>query len=273
MRLSIVHCGLLSLMMLKPLPAWAAGNLEFVWEDRFSRSEQARLSAWVEETVRAVETLVGPFPMPIRVYFHRREGTGEPVPWAHTWRGRPQSVHFHVDTAFSTRSFRHDWTAPHELSHLILPYLGENHAWFAEGFASYLQYPVMQAMGVLSPSAARERLRRNLAQAREDYRHHGTPFPRAAPRLRQEGRYPVLYWGGAAYFLQVDAALARRGTDLQAVLADYMACCRRNHDSLSDLIRDLDRVSNGSTFATVLARFQSRPGFPEIPRPARETEP
>ena len=266
MRLFPLCCALLFLAMFKPLPVGAAGALEFVWEDRFSQREQKRLTAWIEETTKALESLVGPFPMPIRIHFYRREGAGEPVPWAHTWRSLPQSVHFYVDPAFSLRAFRHDWTAPHEISHLILPYLGQRHAWFAEGFASFMQYPVMQAMGVLSADDARQRLQHNLARARRDYRHHRTPFARAAPKLRREGRYPTLYWGGAAYFLQVDAALARQGTDLPAVLADYLACCRRPHDRLDRLVRDLDRLSGGEAFRTGLARFQSEPGFPEAPR-------
>jgi len=265
MRLFPLCYALLFLAMFQSLPVGASGTLEFVWEDRFSQRERARLTAWIEETTNAVESLVGPFPMPIRVHFYRRDGAGEPVPWAHTWRGHPQSVHFHVDPAYSMRAFRHDWTAPHEISHLILPYLGQRHAWFAEGFASFLQYPVMQAMGVLSADEAQQRLQRNLARARLDYRHHRTPFARAAPELRREGRYPTLYWGGSVYFLQVDTELNRRGTDLPAVLADYLACCRQPHDSLNRLLRDLDRLSGSKAFGASLARFQSEPGFPELP--------
>ncbi len=205
--------SLLAALLLCVLPASvpaevSSSGLRFVWLDDFSAAEQAKLAVWVEETYAAVVRLAGPLPVPTRVYFHRRDGAREPVPWAHTQRSSRQGVHLHVDPRFPLADFRRDWTAPHELSHLILPYLGRRHAWFAEGFASYLQYAVMQTMGVLSADEARRRYQRNLERAERGYEHPRRPFVAAAPRLRAEGKYPVMYWGGAAYFMQVDRALA-----------------------------------------------------------------
>ena len=74
-----------------------------------------------------------------------------------------------------------------------------------------------------------------------------------------------MYWGGAAYFLQVDAALRERGTDLIEVLQAYTACCRRNRASLEALLTELDGLSGGDAFTRTLARFRSEPGFPELP--------
>jgi hypothetical protein len=250
-----------------PTPGAGAGDqpaLRFVWVDEFDSVEQAKLTAWIEETHAAVVDLVGPFPMPVHVYFHRRDGAREPLPWAHTRRRVPQGVHFHVDPRYSGNAFRRDWTAPHELSHLILPYLGRRHAWFSEGFASYLQYPVMQAMGVLSDAEAQRRYRRNLERAERGYPYRGQPFVEAAAELQAEGKYPVMYWGGAAYFMQVDRALADDQSSLVAVLRDYLACCRRNRHSLPALLSDLDRVSGTPSFTALYADFRSRDGFPDF---------
>ena len=144
-------------------------ELTFEWVDEFTADEQAKLTAWVREVHGAVERIVGPLPVDVRTYMHRRDGAREPVPWARTQRYRGQGVHFHVDPAYSLDAFRHDWTAPHELSHLILPYVGARHAWFAEGFASHMQYRVMQAMGVLSGTEAERRYRRKLESAERNY--------------------------------------------------------------------------------------------------------
>lgn len=242
-----------------------AAELTYVWEDAFSETERARLVSWVEEAAAGVETLVGAFPMDVEIHFHRRAGAREPVPWANTRRGRVQGVHFHVDPRFPPAAFRRDWTAPHELAHLVLPYVGRQHAWFAEGFASFMQYQVMHAMGVLSDEAAASRLRQRLARAARDYDYPDRSFADAAPSLRAEGRYPVMYWGGAAYFLQVDDTLRRHDTNLIAVLRDYTACCRRNRASLEALIGQLDELSGSDAFATTLARFRSERGFPQLP--------
>jgi len=259
--------ALLTVLIVAVLPAAAAADtastgLHFVWLDDFDAAERVKLTEWIEETHAAAVRLTGPFPMPVRVYFHRRDGAREPVPWAHTQRSRDQGVHFHVDPRFPLADFRRDWTAPHELSHLILPYLGRRHAWFAEGFASYLQYAVMQSMGVLSADDARRRYRRNLQGAERDYEHLRRPFVAAAPRLRAEGKYPVMYWGGAVYFMQVDQALVERGSSLQSILRDYLACCRRDRDGLHSLLEELDRLAGAAVFSERLRLFESEPGFP-----------
>lgn len=245
-----------------------AQPLTLIWEDVFNAAEQAMLGEWVERTRRALEALVGPYPMNVRVHFHRRDGAGEPVPWAHTQRQGGQAVHLHVDPAFTLDDFLNDWTAPHEFSHLMLPYVGRRNAWFSEGFASYLQYPVMARLGVLSTRQARQRLDQRMRRAERDYPYPDQPFVEAAPRLYAARRYPVMYWGGAAYFDQVDRALRDSGSSLIAVLRQYVACCRRDRAGLDELIGELDAISGGAAFRTRYAALRVEPGFPAIPSTA-----
>lgn len=254
------------LVLLTGLAAEARGTVAYLWRDDFSAAEREKLTAWVGETVAALETLVGPFPMDVRVYIHRRDDASEPVPWANTQRYRGQGVHFHVDPDYPLRAFREDWTAPHELSHLILPYLGDAHAWFAEGFASYMQYQVMEAQGVLTAGEAARRYRRNFEAAERGYDYGDRTFPEAAPKLRAERKYPVMYWGGAAYFMQVDDALQHSGSSLAVVLRRYLACCRRNHGELEALLTELDRIAGADTFRQLHQRLLEEPGFPTYPR-------
>jgi hypothetical protein len=248
--------------LLSALPVSAA--VRFDWHDTFTPEEQTKLTQWVTSTVAGVESLVGPYPFDVHVNMYRIDGAREPVPWANTRRGSRQGVNFHVDPSFDLDAFQRDWTAPHELSHLILPYLGRKHSWFAEGFASYMQYQVMMATNQLSASDANARYLTRLDRARRDYRYNDAPFVSAAPKLRQERKYPVMYWGGAAYFLQIEDALAASSdTSLIAVLRDYFQCCRANRKSFNKLISDLDRLSGSSLFSQRLDTFRTRPGFPE----------
>ncbi len=245
------------------LAATGSADVRIQWQDPFSAAEQQKLRSWIEETVAGVERLVGPYPFDIHIHMHRADGAREPVPWANTRRGSQQGVNFHVNPDFSLDAFLTDWTAPHELSHLVIPYLGSKHSWFAEGFASYMQYQVMQATGQLTPKEASHRYLSRLDKARRNYRFDDRAFASAAPKLRAERKYPVMYWGGAAYFLQVDAALRANGSArLIDVLARYMSCCRRNRKDLDRLVADLDRISGSSEFSSHLARFRTEPGFP-----------
>jgi hypothetical protein len=240
-----------------------ASNIRFHWEDSFTPAEQKKLVRWLTETQAALEALVGPLPMTTHLYMHRARAD-EPVPWANTERSSRQGVHFHVDPSHSLEAFREDWTAPHELSHLIIPYVGRNNSWFAEGFASYMQYQVMNAMGVLDEASMNDRYLRNFQRAERAYKHPQRPFAKAAARLRAERKYSTMYWGGAAFFQQIDQHLKRaERSGLIALLRNYVDCCRRNRVNLDGLAKQLDRIAGTDAFKRGLTRFRTEPGFPD----------
>ncbi|MEM9304851.1 MAG: hypothetical protein AAGE01_22250, partial [Pseudomonadota bacterium] len=194
----------LSLVLL--LAASAASAVpRWHWEDDFSRREQARLVAWIEHADRGIEALFGDLPFAYDVHFHRLDNRGEPVPWANTskrYNGR--AVNFHVDVRHSQEDFIADWTASHEISHLLFPYVGRDGMWFAEGIASYIQYQAMYANGVLSWEQAIRRYADRFDRAERTSRVGNTPVAEMPRNIRQSRAYVRMYWGGAAYFLEVD---------------------------------------------------------------------
>ena len=147
-------------------------------------------------TYAGVADLVGPLSIPIRVEVHRQANASEPVPWAQTVRRRPQGIRLYVDPTFDDAALLDDWTVAHELSHLILPYLGRSEAWFSEGFASFMQFRVLEAMGRIDDGHAQQLIDRRIDRARADPLIASTPFAHAGSKLRGAGRYPTLYWGG-----------------------------------------------------------------------------
>lgn len=233
------------------------------WNDGFSDEEQTLLASWIAHTVSAVESLVAPFPFDLHIHFHRLIDRGEPVPWANTRRGPRQGVDFHVDPSFPLESFYADWTAPHELSHLLIPSLGRDSSWFAEGFASYMQYQVMRHMGEMEGADIAAAYRVRMARAQASYRLPESPLPTAAPELRRSGDYPTYYWGGAVYFLRADTALRARGLGgLSGLLREYMACCRRREAGLAGLLQQFDELTGTSLFDELMEEFRVEPGFP-----------
>ncbi len=234
------------------------------WKDRFTTAEQQKLRAWSSEVITHVEKLVGPLPFKFHINIYRQDGASEPVPWANTRRGHKLGVDFYVDPAYPLDAFRNDWTAAHEFSHLILPYLGARHAWFAEGFASFMQYQVMESMSVLSKHEKGHRYTRSLDTARRNFAYPARPFVKTITRLRRDGKYSVMYWGSAVYFLQINDYLLRsQGSGLIDVLKDYVDCCRRSYGGLYELIDELDSVANYKIFSRHLNKFKSANGFPE----------
>lgn len=254
---------LLSLCVLWLTTHPAQADIVWHWKDRFSTAEKAKLTEWITRTVAGIEDFMGPYPFDIHVNFYRARRGDSPVPWASTVRSRRQGINFHVNPEHSLAAFFSDWTAPHELSHLLIPYVGRSNSWFAEGFASYMQYQVMHAMRTIDDDEMRARYRAKIDRAKRDFDLHDLPFAEAADHLKARRQYSTMYWGGAVYFLQVDRALRQREDSLLAVLRKFVNCCRFGTQSLDDLVSVLDSLASDKVFSNQLDLMRTRPGFPD----------
>jgi hypothetical protein len=185
------------------------------------------------------------------------------VPWANTRRSGAQGVNFHVDTDRTFAEFSDDWTAPHELSHLLFPYVGRSDAWFAEGFASYMQFQVMHAMQIIDEDEMQSRYRSRIDKAKGRYDLDDLPFTEAAERLVARRDYPTMYWGGALYFLQIDRLLKQRHDSMLRVIRQFVACCRPRTRGLDALVAELDRIAGEAVFSERLEALRNEPGFPD----------
>ena len=234
------------------------------WQDHFTREQQNMLTHWIEEADAGVRNLFGPLPYSYNVYFHQLDGN-EPVPWAHTTKGFTKSVHFYVSLRYSQRQFIQDWTAYHELAHLLFPYIGENSTWFSEGIASYLQYQIMYAKDVITWRQGVNRLQERFRRARSYRNYDSISIEELSKILRQTGAYVRLYWGGAAYFANVDMRLHQeKGIRLNNVIHSYLQCCSSQRiRGARNMIRLFDRISNSRIFSEVYADTVTNTGFPE----------
>lgn len=236
-------------------------DTQVLWEDEFTTTEKEQLTTWLNGVSEVVANTLGPYAFPVNLYVHLSERGGEPVPWANTVRHEEQAVRFYVDPSFSLEDFQLDWTAPHELAHLSLPFLGRENMWFAEGYASFMQWYLLEKQGVLSSKVIEEKYRSKLQNATKKY-DKDTPFIEKCRELLQRNDYPAVYWGGACYFFQVDAALrSQRNTDLFSVIKEYQRDGRMQDRDLNDLISSLDRISKSEIFSSTLRKFEENSGW------------
>lgn len=270
MRCRILSCLLGVCLSAVASIARAESALRWHWEDAFTAAEQTLIEDWLQRVQQGVIRLVGPVPYQAHVHLHRRPSDRSPVPWAKTRKYGVPAVHFYVDPSHGAQALAADWTAAHELVHLLFPYLGEDSRWFAEGVASYLQYQVMYLNGKRSWTATVDKLGERFARGRGSRRGRGLSIPEHSRVLSRTRGHVRLYWGGAAYFLLADQALAEQTADraqplrLNDLIGRYVDCCWKlwGADAMA-MIRAFDRLSETAVFRETFEATMMPERFPD----------
>jgi len=152
-----------------------------------------------------------------------------------------------------------DWTAPHEISHLAIPFLGKSNSWIAEGFATYMQNEILLELKEMSQAEVDEKYRRKLSNAYPYYQENST-FAETAMALRKRNYYAEMYWGGAYFFMQLDKRLkAEKNMNLCAILKQYQDCCRMGDSNINDVLKSLDKISKSSIAQDLMEEYKSKP--------------
>lgn len=187
----------------------------------------------------------------------------EPVAFGMIARGGAASVLLLVSKNASEPSLRADWVLPHELSHLLLPFVDREHAWLSEGFATYYQEVLRARAGTCSELAA-------LQQLADSFRDASRQDPTASvidesAHMQRTRNYRKVYWGGAAYWLNVDVALRRASqghVSVDSVLAQLrQGELRPQVWTGQALIERLDALAPAPVFSQALSALRVQP-FP-----------
>jgi hypothetical protein len=178
------------------------------------------LAAWIKRSSGIVAAYYGHFPvsqLSIRVSsslgggVHHGTTFGEPRPF----------IRISVGRDVTPAELLNDWVLVHEMTHLALPDVGDEHAWLSEGIAVYVE-------GVARAQAGNRPVADVWA---EDMRS----MPRGLPQIGDAGldhthTWGRTYWGGALFCLLADIEIRQR-TD--------------NHSGLQTALRAIARQSGG----------------------------
>lgn len=245
-------------------------TLHLEWRSDFSIEERQKLQHWLTKAAHTARQLYGRLPLDrsrVVVYrSERRRKSNSPVPWAEPIRGGRQGIAFYVDPTRSLESFIADWTAPHEFSHLFIPYPGQSDLWLSEGFASYYQNILMAREGLLTPSEAWEKLYEGFQRAERNGRDHLTL--RQLSSRRRSGGMMRIYWSGALLFLQADMMLRRQSDGRQTldqVIETFNRCCRSQRESWQgpDLMASFDHIAGSSLFSDLYRQYAASTAIPD----------
>ena len=227
--------------------------------------DTGRVMDWLEVAAADVAAVGGRFPnSDLQVIVQPVAGGGRsPVPFGYVARNGGESVRFFVDSERSLEDLHQDWTATHEFSHLLLPYVASADKWVSEGFASYYQNVLLARRGVYSPGEAWNRLHRGFRKA--DRVHRPPPLSRLDSRPFRDVRM-LIYWSGAAMALEADVRLRSMGSSLDEVLGRFAACCLPSERTWSgtELFSRLDSLSPHPVFLPLYRSYAGRRGMPDL---------
>lgn len=221
---------------------------------------------WMEETAECVASVEGAFPQPRAQLLVVAIGKqNEPVPWAHVIRGGGVAAELFVDETRSLEEFRADWTATHELSHMLLPMVSSRDRWLSEGLASYYQNVLRGRDGRLEEAAAWQKLHAGFERGKRATQ--GGSLAKAT----RSGWDAIMrvYWSGAAIFLKADTQLrilSEGKQSLDTVLAAFHNCCldsSRNWRA-RELFAEFDRISGFRVFMELYDLHVPDDEFPDM---------
>jgi predicted metalloprotease with PDZ domain len=234
---------------------------------KLDQQQREIFANWIAENARSVASVYGRFPYPdTQILIVPIGPRSSAVPFARVVRGGGGAIEFFVDESRSLDDYRGDWTATHELSHLLLPYVSSKDRWLSEGMASYYQNVLRARDGRLTEEQAWQKLESGFERGRASTR--GGESLASATQSGWNSTMRV-YWSGAAIMLKADArlrALSGGRQSLDTALASLHECCfdtGRNWRA-KELFTELDRLTGRRVFSALYDQHVQDGDFPDI---------
>ncbi|NIO42022.1 MAG: hypothetical protein GTO41_18770 [Burkholderiales bacterium] len=230
--------------------------------------DEQKLNAWVSDAAAMVGATYGRFPYPqAQVLVVPNARVREPTPWAFVTRGGGPAVHFVINQRRPIDEFYDDWTAAHEFSHLLLPFVDYADAWLSEGLATYYQNVLRARAGRLSVEQAWTNLHAGFGRGQREARN--LTLAEATERMYRSRLFMRVYWSGAAIMLMADLQLRQVSNGAQSLdkaLAHLNACCFESQREWSarELFAKLDELTGKTIFADLLSEHVDSEKFPDL---------
>jgi len=228
--------------------------------------QNEKFRMWIKESVLAVASVFGSFPQSqpqvlVIPVGRRREATLG----AQVIRGGGMAVILMVDENRPLEEFTSDWTATHEFSHMLFPYISSRDRWLSEGLASYYQNVLRARNGRLTETQAWQKLYEGFRRGEK-----GTHGGSLAQATRDGWRSTMrVYWSGAALMLQADMQLRETSggrQSLDTALQSLSYCCMKNGRTwrAKEMFAKLDELTSTKIFSALYDQHVHAESFPDM---------
>lgn len=213
----------------------------FVRQGPLALSDE-EIMTWVRRSVHAVATYYGRFPV-------ARAGVRiDPIEGSEVGQGQ-ETPHeampvIRMTLGSRTRSVDDDWVLVHEMVHLAMPSLDEEHVWFEEGVASYVEPIARVQSGQKKLDDVLREWVKSMPQGEPEHGDQGLD------RTHTWGR---TYWGGALFCLVADVTIRERTSNRFGL-----------QDALRAVLEKLGDSSAGRSLEEVIAVADEAVGVPVL---------
>ena len=227
-----------------------------------------QIQAWIRDAAQMVADLYGRFPQSqVQIVVAPGARGNEPTPTAYVVRGGSPAAHFFINQRRPIKEFFDDWTAVHEFSHLLLPFVNADDIWLSEGVATYYQNVLRARGGRMTAAEAWQRLHAGFVRGMQTA--PGLTLAQATEGMYRYGTYMRVYWEGAAVLLIADVRLRQMTAGKQSLdtaLAALNDCCAATDRAWSarELFDKLDEVTGTGVFRETYDQHVASRNFPDL---------
>jgi len=219
----------------------------------------APIVTWIERSMGIVARYYGQFPakeLRIRI----SSGGGSRVGHGTTYGMRVPFIRLQIGREATAEDLRDDWVLVHEMVHLALPEVGDDHLWLTEGLSTYIE-------GIARVHAGELRADRVWAEQVRS-------MPQGLPRSGDEGldhthTWGRTYWGGALFCLLADVEI-RKKTKNRFGLRDAMSAVLRGSGGVSfewpieRVLKTGDEATGTTVLQDLYAQMKDKPMTPDM---------
>lgn len=271
----VLHCLILGMLLLLPISLAASTQYgQIVHDDQrisvyyhasLKETEREMTRQWLQKVTRALLTVYGELPKDrFNIRIERSSSQFSPVPWGQVERGKPTNVLLVINPDLGYDALISDWTAFHELSHLLLPYRGYGNIWFSEGLATYYQNIIQARSGLFDETELWHRIAAGLERGRKEQRWDHINLTDVSDNLGETRQFMRVHWSGVLYWLSADVALRKQGKGtLDNSLKQLKDCCEWRSMSAKAIAHKLDELTNAKVFVPLFDKYSESYRVPE----------
>lgn len=230
-----------------------------------NEAERKMTFQWLQKVASALLTVYGELPRKhFRITLERSSDRSSPVPWGQVERSNPANVLLVINPEPGYDELISDWTAFHELSHLLLPYRGYGNVWFSEGLATYYQNIVRARAGLLDETEMWRKIAAGFDRGKKNHHWDHNNLSEVSDKLGETRQYMRVHWSGVLYWLTADVELRKlHKNTLDNALEQLKDCCEERSMSAKAIARKLDELTNAQLFVPLFDKYSKSYRIPE----------